>query len=197
MKRFASLILVLMLCINCVTVDAFTQRDVSEEMVFAQELKDLGLFRGVSETNFDLARPPSRVEAVVMLIRVLGVENEIYDKDWEHPFTDVPGWADDYVGYAYANGLTKGESQTTFGDGDINAAMYITFVLRALGYSDTDGRDFVWNEPFLLAKQTGILPSRVDLQNFWRADVVLISHSALAAYLKGSQQTLAGKLISA
>ena len=40
----------------------------------AGELKTLGLFRGVSDTDFDLDRAPTRVEAVVMLVRLLGAE---------------------------------------------------------------------------------------------------------------------------
>jgi trk system potassium uptake protein TrkH len=104
------------------TVNA--QRDISREEILAQELKDLGLFRGVSETDFDLDRAPSRVEALVMLIRVLGKESEVTGDTWKHPFTDVPGWADNYVGYAYSKGLTNGQSATQFGTGDANAAMF-------------------------------------------------------------------------
>jgi len=197
MKRFVSVLLVVVMCITSVPITVNSQRDISKEEILAQELKDLGLFRGVSETDFDLDRAPSRVEALVMLIRVLGKESEVTGDTWKHPFTDVPGWADNYVGYAYSKGLTNGQSATQFGTGDANAAMYLTFVLRALGYSDTNGKDFNWNDPYPLSRETGILTDGVNIEQFWRSDVVLVSHAALSAYINGLQQTLAQKLISA
>ena len=169
-------------------------RDTSYEESLAHQLKTLGLFKGVSETNFELNRAPTRVEALVMLIRVLGVETEAVNGSWWHPFYDVPSWADKYVGYAYQNGLTNGISATEFGTGSASAAMYITFVLRALGFNDTIG-DFTWNNPFELADKIG-LTDGVNLDAFWRADVVRISYFALEAQIKGSSQTLAQKLIS-
>lgn len=195
MKRFISFCLVFIICISCVPCWAFAQRDVTYEEKLAYELRELGLFKGVSDTDFDLARAPSRVEAVVMLIRVLGRENEVASGVWRHPFTDVPEWANKYVGFAYSNGLTNGQSLSEFGTGDANAAMFITFVLRALGYSDASGGDFVWNDPFTLARTVGIIPENVNLSQFWRSDVVLVAHTALSAKLKGSDKTLAGRLI--
>lgn len=172
------------------------QRDVTYEETLARALKDLGLFKGVSENDFDLMRAPTRVEAMVMLIRILGKENEALSGNYQHPFVDVVDWADRYIGYAYASGLTKGVSDTTYGSGDASASMFLTFVLRALGYSDTDGQDFTWDNPFALAQQIGILTDKVDIINFWRADVATVAFSALSAKLKGTEMTLAQKLIS-
>ena len=172
------------------------QRDVTYEETLAKALKDLGLFKGVSENDFDLMRAPTRVEAMVMLIRILGKENEALSGNYQHPFVDVVDWADRYIGYAYASGLTKGVSDTMYGSGDASASMFLTFVLRALGYSDTDGQDFTWDNPFALAQQIGILTDKVDIMNFWRADVATVAFSALSAKLKGTDMTLAQKLIS-
>ena len=132
-----------------------------------------------------------------MLIRVLGKENEALSGTWSHPFSDVPSWADKYVGYAYQSKLTNGVSATQFGTGTVNAQMYLTFVLRALGYSDSNGLDFTRNNPYTLSESIGILPDCVNTSSFWRADVVLISYAALPATIKGSGQTLAQKLIAA
>lgn len=196
MKRFVSVFLAIMMTVSCFAFAAYASRDISAEETLASELKSLGLFKGVSDTDFALGRAPSRVEAVIMLIRVLGKESDAVEKTWSHPFTDVPTWADNYVGYAYENGLTKGSSAMLFGTGNANAAMYVTFVLRALGYSDSDG-DFTWSDPFTLAEKIGILPESVDKDNFLRADVAAISHAALSAKLKDSDLTLAKKLIAA
>lgn len=197
MKRFISIILAVVLCISSIGASANISDNISREEGLARELKELGLFKGVSDTEFELNRAPSRVEAIVMLIRVLGKENEALAGEWSHPFSDVPAWADNYVGYAYSCGLTKGEDADKFGEGDANAAMYLTFVLRALGYSDTNGEDFNWENPFTLSGKLGILPDSVNVNEFLRSDVVIVSHAALSAHIKNSSQTLAQKLISA
>ena len=197
MKRIISMALTLILVLGMFPCTAAAAgRDVSYEETLAADLKELGLFKGVSETNFNLGREPSRVEALVMLIRVLGKEQEALNGSWEHPFTDVPKWANQYVGYAYENKLTNGITATEFGTGNADARTYLTFVLRALGYSDAGGEDFTWNQPYALASEVGILVDCVDLTNFWRADVVLVSYAALPVALKGSEQTLAEKLIA-
>ena len=196
-KKWIALVMSVILCVVTLAPAAgFASRDTSYEEVLAGQLKQLGLFQGVSNTDFDLNRAPTRVEALVMLIRVLGKESEALGASWRHPFTDVPGWADRYVGYAYQKGLTNGISATEFGTGNADAKMYLTFMLRALMYSDENGQDFLWNNPYALAEHVGILPGRVDRENFWRADVVLVSYAALAAGLKDSTQTLAQKLIA-
>ena len=178
-----------------------SERDLVRETEAALRLKALGLFQGVGtnpdgSTNFDLARAPSRTEALVMLIRLLGKDAEANGGSWKHPFTDVPGWANEEVGYAYEKGLTKGSSATEFGVGTASAQMYLTFVLRALGYSDAAGGEFTWDKPEELARSVGILPEGVHLEDFLRADVVLISAAALSAKLKDSDITLLEKLTS-
>ncbi|MEA5040299.1 MAG: S1C family serine protease [Clostridiaceae bacterium] len=198
-KRLLAIFLCVMLCVSIVPFTAFavSSRDTSFELTLASELKGLGLFKGVSDTDFDLNRAPSRTEALVMLIRVLGKETEAVNGRWADPFTDVAAWADKYVGYAYANNLTNGVSSTQFGSGTASAATYLTFVLRVLGYSDANGADFTWSDPYSLAKSIGIMPSCVHTDAFWRSDVVVVSYAALSVPLKGTTQTLAQKLISA
>ncbi|MBQ5355183.1 MAG: hypothetical protein IIU08_04870, partial [Clostridia bacterium] len=91
-KRLISLVAVLCV-LFCALAAGAEARDTSEEETTAAALKSLGLFRGVSDTNFDLNRAPTRVEALVMLIRTLGKESEALGGNWTHPFTDVPSWA--------------------------------------------------------------------------------------------------------
>ena len=176
------------------------QRDFIMETTAAEKLKALGLFQGVGtnpdgSTNFDLARKPSRTEALVMLIRLLGKGNEATSGSWTHPFTDVPKWADNYVGYAYENKLTNGISATEFGTGTASYKTYLTFVLRALGYSDKGGVDFTWDMPDDLALSIGIMSEGMHHEDFLRADVVLVSEAALNAMLKDGSNSLLDKLI--
>ena len=60
----------------------------------ADALYELGLFKGTG-TNadgtpiFDLDKTPTRNQAVIMLVRLLGKEEEALSGTWELPFTDV------------------------------------------------------------------------------------------------------------
>lgn len=185
----------------CLAADATTERIEYAESL-AYELKALNLFQGVGtnangSTNFDLNRAPTRIEALVMLIRVLGKENEAEMGQWEHPFLDIPDWADCYIGYAYQKGLTNGVSDTLFGADDTAASyVYLTFMLRALGYSDKNSTDFSWNTPFALAQAVGISPEAMNTDDFLRADAVIVSHAAMSAKVKGSSTTLLEQLVS-
>ena len=101
------------------------------------------------------------------------------------------------MGYAYANGLTKGYSEKTFGGTDsVTAAQYLTFVLRAMGYSEADG-DFQWDAAWELTDELGITHGEYDAStaSFDRGDVAKISWSALAAYVKGEGRFLGEKLL--
>ena len=193
-----SLLLCLAFCLGA--AGAAEGRDLSRQEGQAIRLEDLGLFRGVGVdengfTDFDLDRSPSREEAVTMLVRALGKDAEAAGMEKTHPFADVPAWADSYVSYAWENGLTKGISDTAFGAGETaTGAMYVTFMLRALGYAD--GTDFTWDDPWALAGTCGIVPERVDRANFLRADAVDVTAAALSARLKGTETTLAQKLIA-
>ena len=195
-RAVLSALLCLLLCLSA----AAEGRDLTSQEGQAMRLERLGLFLGVGEdengfTDFDLDRTPSREEAVTMLVRALGKDSEAAGMAKSHPFSDVPAWADGYVSYAYAQGLTKGTSNTTFGAGETaTGAMYVTFMLRALNY--VDGTDFTWDDPWALAETCGILPETVDRENFLRADAVDVTAAALSAKLKGTDTTLADYLIA-
>ena len=184
-KRMPALLLCLVLCLTtCLGIGTAAEwRDLSRQRGQAMRLQSLGLFLGVGEgsngfTDFDLERSPSRAEAVTMLVRALGKDSEAKRLGTTHPFTDVPAWADGYVSYAYGQGLTRGTSDTTFGAWDpATGAMYMTFMLRALGYAD--GEDFTWDDPWTLAEACGILPLTVDRGDFRRADAVDVTAAAL------------------
>ena len=201
MKKFISLIICFALVAAfCIPASAQDDTPYSQAEELAKDLKTLGIFKGVSETDFDLDRAPTRAEALVMLIRLLGEEKKALSEETAHPFSDVPEWADKYVGYGYQKGYTNGISGKAFGSSSsATKEMYLTFVLRALGYSDGDGGDFVWNNPYELSGSAGILKySDVSENEFLRADVVLISGCALEAKLKAGDEneSLADKLIA-
>ena len=126
-----------------------------------------------------------------MLVRLLGREQEAKAGVWNLPFTDVPDWARPYVGYAYTSGLTKGVSADRFGSGQaVTADQYMTFLLRALGYSSET--DFAWNAAADYGAGLGL--KIADRKSFTRGQVAAVSAAALAQKQKGAPQTLAALL---
>lgn len=194
--RLLAWALIALLLLMSVPAGAFaSERDFTVPTQQADALRQLGLFQG-TDTGYELERAPTRIEALVMLIRLLGQEQAALAGDWSHPFTDVPEWAEAYAGYAWENGLTKGVSETLLDAAAPSAAaQYLTFVLRALGYSDAAG-DFSWDNPYQLAVQADIFSDHLVVNDFLRADVVLTSYAALSAAFKDSEQLLAAKLVA-
>jgi len=168
----------------------------------ADTLRTAGLFVGTN-TGYELDRPPTRQEALIMLIRLLGEESTALKHVGTTTFKDLAGWADGqkYIIYAHNMGYTNGASPTAFIQYDFaTLEMYLSFTLRALGYSDAAG-DFIWNTTSRdLAVKLGLLTqaelSSIAQTGFMRDHVVLISANALRVPLKGSPQTLGQKLLS-
>lgn len=189
--------LALSLALLSSTVPAFaTETATSPAQEAANALYELGLFNGTGTNEdgtpiFELDRAPNRQEAITMLVRLLGKEEEAKAGTWNTPFTDLAEWATPYVGYAYTNGLTNGTSETTFGSTDpVSAAQYLTFVLRALGYED--GTDFQWYEAWVKSDEIGLTSGQFTAETtaFTRGDVAVISRQTLNAARKGTNETL-------
>lgn len=170
----------------------------NETVEHAYDLNDLGLFLG-TDSGFELDKRPTRVEGMTMFVRLLGGEEEALANNYDHPFTDVPKWGDPYVGYAWKHGLTKGTGKTTFGStAYITLEEYVTFVLRALNYDDSQG-DFSWKTSVEKSVEIGLL-SREQMERFLnettdRGTMVDVSYAALTQCFKGSEQTLTEKLV--
>ena len=182
-----------------ITVDGI-EYDASESDSLG--LFKLGLMKGVSvgedgKVDFDLFRTPSRVEAVTMLVRLLGKDAAAAEMGKTHPFTDVPAWADGYVSYAYENGLTKGVSDTLFdSDSVIATDMYLTFMLRALGYSDTgENPDFSWDKPWAIAIRNEITERGGYYNVLLRSEMTDISYRTLLSEVKGTGKKLYERMI--
>ena len=174
-------------------------RDYAREEAFGYSLKAMGLFQGYSDTELGLSDAPTRAQALVMMLRLMGLEAEALAEGGEHPFADTAAyaWADPYIGYAWTHGLTKGQSETAFGgDAPADVRVYLTFVLRALGYTEGEGGDFLWSSPVSLARRLGVAPDYLRFSDFRRADAATVSYAALGACMKGETETLAQSLLA-
>lgn len=174
----------------------------------ADALKAMGLFRG-SDTpygsGYELENAPTRIQGLILFLRLLGEEQAalVYPGSGI-AFADVPDWALPYVAYAYDKGYTKGmevDSQGRVWFGTENSLApndYVTFLLRALGYSEAEG-DFSWITAARNACTLGVLTKGEEAlltggRSFLRAQVAYLSYYALGASVRGGETTLLGRL---
>ena len=211
MKRL-TLLFTLVLCLCAAAVTAPRVRAADDAQQAAEALNKLGLFLGTGTTSdgkpiYELDRVPTRNQAVIMLVRLLGKEDEARKGRWTIPFRDVDdgSYMAPYIGYAYANGLTKGTTATTYsGTTPVTRNQYLLFLMRAMGYADNFAYDMVDengktvrvemspSDAADMADLLGILDG-TDAGHFTRGDVALLSYRALdtyMCYLKPDLQTL-------
>lgn len=182
MKRLLAVIL----AVICLTTQiAFAEPPSSNVTDLADSLYNFGLFRGTGEDAdgnpiYNLKASSTRQEAIVMLVRLLGAEIEALTTTDYQPFTDVASWADKYVTYAYAKGLTNGMTTNHFGaDEKISAQQFITLLLRALGYSEEKG-DFTYDKALEFSDKINLTNGKYSLSgSFNRGDMVWLASSAL------------------
>ncbi len=191
--RIIALILALAMCLGVMmSAVAFDAKDGQAK---AEILSTLGLFKG-TDNGFELDRAPTRLEALIMLIRMTGMENEALYGEWEHPFTDAPSWegANEYLGYAYENGLANGNSATTFDpNSTATAQVYTTFVLRALGYKDAP-EGTVYNNWDRFGRSANLFDN-VNTDSFKRGDAAVMSYNALNAKVLDTNKKLSDVLL--
>ena len=181
---------------------AFQLSDQVDYNAMAAGLKQLHLFRGSFTgygEGFDLEKAPTRLQAIIMFIRVLGEEEAALAWTGTTPFQDIEkgSQAEKYVGYAYEKGYTNGYSATAFKPGGaVNAYQYTEFVLRAMGHSSAANTDL--SDTLERAQLAGVLtPGETAMlyrDPFLRAELVYISWYALDASMADTGLTLAETL---
>lgn len=193
-KQLTALLLSLVLALG-LSCPALAAEDHEKENA-ALLLYDLGLFQGTGtdafgDPVFALDKAPTRAQSVTMLVRLLGGEEEALNGDWTTPFRDVPEWAAPYVGYAYEKGLTEGRSAVRFDpDTAVGPSEYLSFVLRALGYSSE--KDFQWDSAWTFSDKLGLTKKEYDetTTSFTRGDMAWVSFRALEQKPKGQNKAL-------
>lgn len=151
----------------------------------AAALDEMGLFKGAgARTGYNLEAGASRAEGLVMFLRVLGLEDEALAYAGTCPFNDVPAshWAQRYVAYAQAKGLTAGTGTGRFSpDEPITCQQYGTFLLRALNYREKT--DFTYENALADLVKLGLLSgaesASLSAGAFRRYQMVYLSYRAL------------------
>ena len=192
MKKPISFLLSLLLAVSLWAPAAAAHVSGAEA---AEALEQLGLLRGDSR-GLSLEREATRGEAAVMLLRLLGLEKAAAESGAACPFSDG-GWAAAELGYAWQQGLVRGQSDGTFGTGNpVRLRDYLTMALRALGY--TEDEDFTWRDSPRFSEAIGLTHGEYAEPDahLLREDLALISYTALTLRCKGSDRPLAEELYS-
>lgn len=161
---------------------------------YAQALNKLGVLEG-TDKGYELDRPPTRLEGLILFIKLLGEQDELTSiQTFTTAFDDVPGWGSAYAEYAHAMGYTSGIAKRTFGSSlEIQANSYMTYLLRALGY-ETEIGDFHWSTALEDAVRLKVITEEdknmlMDT-TFTRGHVAYLSYEALKAQTKNGGQSL-------
>lgn len=168
----------------------------------ADTLKNMGLFAGTS-TGYELDRAPTRAEAATMLVRLLGKTAEA-ESEWDasgdtFAFRDMDDfdWAKPYVHWLSVNQLAAGTSADRFTpSAECTAQMYAAFLMRALGYYESNG-DFAFDDAISFARSHGVINNvNYSSSSFLRDHVVAMSYTALAAAPKSGGNDLLTRLVN-
>ena len=181
---------------------SFMYSAATDYNAIAVALKTMHLFKGSTTgygQGFDLEVVPTRLQALIMFIRVLGEEEQALAWTGTTPFTDIQkdSQAEKYVGYAYSMGYTNGCSATQFKPADaVNAWQYTEFILRAMGYSSSANTNL--SDTLTRAQTAGVLTvgeaEMLQRDKFLRAELAYISYYALDAWLPDGSRTLGDQL---
>ena len=192
MKKRLSVIFGLCIILSTMTVQAATIPDsVKNQKMSGQILQELNIIKGTAN-GLEEDKPVNREQAIVILIRMLGLEKEAQAFEAYGQFSDVPKthWAAKYVDFAYQKGLTNGIGNNLFGVGQpVNRKIMATYMLRALNYT-TD-----WSKEDIMAKARtqGITTDAGDgLEDIIRGQAFIYMINAVAIPKNGNSGMILG-----
>ncbi|HEX2947493.1 MAG TPA: transglutaminase domain-containing protein [Clostridia bacterium] len=192
-------ILIIVLTASLLPLPVFAASPTPAGYEKAIDLKILGLLKDAPE-DFQLDRAVTRLDGVIMYVHLLGKDKQVRQGHFTHPFTDVPGQAGNYAGFAYQNKLLQEIGKSKFvPDEPLTVGQFLTFVLSSLGYRDNidfDSGNVLEKavEKSLLSKSeaSGLNCSKALLRN----SMIDIAYNALSAKMKDSSKTLLDKLVT-
>ncbi len=173
----------------------------------AAQLYSIGVLLG-DGVNFNLEQIPDRQQACVMVVRMRGEEAAAlaaYEAgEISCPFTDVTDeWAKPYLAWLYEKEIVLGVGEGQFGNSECTAQMYVTFMLRALGYTVAWSPDSGWPDVFYadvldFARSLCLWDTCLDCEPvFHRGVMSAVTYQTLAAEVRGSEERLLSVLTKA
>lgn len=158
----------------------------------AETLHTLHIVNG-SKGGYEVNRAPTRLEAVLVLTRLLGVQQEAANAEMVNRFTDLPTWCDETLSYAYRQGWDSGASSTTFGANEpIDTNRFCAMLLKALGY-----QKFEFYEAEMFARHIGLISTDQTLtgKDFTRGDLFVMAAESLTFHYANTDETVIERLV--
>ncbi len=161
-------------------------------------LMDKGIITGDSDGNFNPDATLNRAQACIIIVKsmnppaaeVVGTATQAVAKS---EFSDMSGygWAEGYVAYAVAHGVTKGYPDGTFRPGSaVTMNELVTMILRAADYNDTT-LGGTWPSNYMeKAKELNLLAGTPDPlpANATKWIAALVDYNALTQIEKANPQ---------
>lgn len=193
MRKACAVLLVLAVSFMALPLDSYSAVQTEADQK-AEALNHLGLLYG-TQNGYELYRPPTKLETVFMIVHLMGLDSEAKSGAKDHPFNDVPDWADSYVAYVYQNGHMTGVSENEFGsEKNCSREEFLTVLLGTMGYSKeaSSGREALTE----LAGKLGLTGEVTGRKLFTRDEMVRMTWNALAAKVNVAEEsTLADALM--
>lgn len=181
MKRLGKIKAIVMIMMMTVGISSSIHATTATTELMAQVLYDLGLFSGISNTEFvpDLDSFTNREQAAKMVVVALSLD---VDMAAVSPFSDVSAWAQPYVATAVSAGITNGISETSFGaEESITTRQLYTWFDRLITGSET-----AWEDNAALDNSYGLK----------RGDLVTVTFEFLQLTPSGSDMSLIQSIVA-
>lgn len=176
MKIFSKIISIILVVLLIVITPVYADNTVK-----ANTLYELGLFRG-TDSGYELDKTLTREQAVTILVRLLGEEENVLDAEFDEVFTDVESnrWSYPYIMYCYENDITKGTGEDTFSpEEEVTAEQFVTLVMRLMGYEDTEPDNALTQSVYIGMLNTQVVRELEKSANFLRDDMVYVVYRSL------------------
>lgn len=167
----------------------------SNEQMAGDFLKTAGVLKGDDKGNLNLDQALTREQAMLMIAKLMGKEDEALNFKGESTFKDAKNnayWAP-VIAWAEAQKLTNGMGDGTFGLGkEATQNQVVTMYLRVLGYEVTwEGKELSADSQKVV-EETGLLTAIGDTFN--RGAMAVMTVNTLKATPKGAEAPLAKNL---
>ncbi len=187
MRKILSLVLVLALVLG-----AFPAFAATDQLEIANMLKEYKVLIGDETGDLMLDEYLTREQALVVLARLMGMENEAKNTTFESSFTDVDHpYYEPFIAFAESKGWTNGIGNGLFGYGQfLTAQQAAAYMLRALGY------DVAYEDVMAKAEEMGILKDvgAEASASILRGQVAVMMYNTLMTKPNNSDVTLLEQL---
>ncbi len=191
MKKSLSLVVAIALVFSLLT-PAMAFAATSQEIAAGAKLKEYGVLTGNTQGDLLLDLELDREDMIVLLSRLMGVEEEAAATENTHGWDDVTDpFYHGYISWAKNEGLTKGVGDgSKFGyDQKMTVQELLQFQLRALGY------EVEWNDVPAKAVELGLVAEGEDMAvNATRGKMAVVTLQALNTPVNGENIVLGAKL---